>query len=172
LYHGVDVADYNIDCDDKRLMDAFTLVQTNGGGYETIEQDYYDYIILNHVIEHMADPLPTVSRLCSCLRKGGYIYIAFPSTKSLSLPPAKGTLNFCDDPTHVYVPCIREIANILLRSGVSVCYGGRTRDWLRFILGIPLLLIQVINWLVGRKLSARGVWFVLGFESVVIGVKK
>jgi len=171
-YHGVDITEYNLDSDDKRLMDRFTIVDINGGGYNGIQKDYYDYIILNHVIEHMKKYEPVLDRLCQCLRLGGCIYIAFPAEKSLAMPSAEGTLQFSDDMSHLYLPSIREVANVLLKNRVKVVYGGRSKDLLRSTIGIPLLAWQYFRRAFGQKMHARGLWFILGFESVVIGVKE
>ena len=102
-------------------MDAFYLLGTDGSGYAAIPDGSYDFVILNHVLEHMAAPAPILAALCSKLKPGGYIWIAFPSLRSLSLPSSEDeTLQFCDDPTHVYVTEIREVANILLANGVKI----------------------------------------------------
>ena len=70
-------------------------------------------MILNHVVEHMREPAPIVAKLCAKLKPGGYIWIAFPSVRSLSLPHSVDeTLNFYDDPTHVYLPDVGEIADM------------------------------------------------------------
>jgi 2-polyprenyl-3-methyl-5-hydroxy-6-metoxy-1,4-benzoquinol methylase len=101
-------------------MDHFYLLGMDGSGYSAIPDSSFDFIILHHVVEHMPVPAPILTTICTKLKPGGYIWIAFPSLRSLSLPSAEGTLQFCDDPTHVNVPDIREISNILLASGVRV----------------------------------------------------
>jgi 2-polyprenyl-3-methyl-5-hydroxy-6-metoxy-1,4-benzoquinol methylase len=153
-------------------MDAFYLLGTDGSGYSAIPDSSYDFIILHHVVEHMPVPAPILTAICTKLKPGGYIWIAFPSLRSLSLPSAEGTLQFCDDPTHVYVPDIREISNIFLANGVRVIHAGRSRDVLREMIGVATLPWTLLRKLITGKLSAKGLWYILGFEDHVFGQRK
>lgn len=173
-YSGADIQRYGLSDADLNAMDEFFLLGVDGSGYDAIPEASYDLVILNHVVEHMADPAPILARLCAKLKPAGYIWIAFPSLRSLSLPHSiDETLNFCDDPTHVYLPGIREIANVLLKNGVSIVHAGRSReglftslaDW--FKLG-KRSLIRVFT----GRFSGRGLWYVLGFEDHVLGRRK
>lgn len=171
-YHGVDIQEYNLNEGDRRCIDKFFLVTAEGGGYEAIPRAEYDAVILNHVVEHLPDPQGIVMRMCESLRPGGIIYIAFPSERSLALPSAEGTLQFCDDPTHVYLPSVREVANWLLQRDVAVVYGGRSRDSIRALIGIPLYVIQLLRRLLGMRMRATGLWYILGFEACIVGIRK
>jgi SAM-dependent methyltransferase len=168
-YSGVDIQQYNNSEDDMKAMDEFYLVGVDGSGYSAIPDASYDFIILHHVVEHMRDPKPALTTICSKLKPGGYIWVAFPSLRSLALPSAEGTLQFCDDVTHVYVPDIREISNILLRCGVSVIHAGRSRSFARELLGAALLPWAFANKLIRGKFSGKGLWYILGFEDHVFG---
>src|ERR1700733_5465731 len=96
-YSGVDVERYNNNDDDLAAMDAFYPVGVDGSGYSAIPDSSFDLILLHHVVEHMPKPEPILKSLCSKLKPGGYIWVAFPSLRSLSLPPAsQWTLQFCD----------------------------------------------------------------------------
>jgi hypothetical protein len=117
-------------------------------------------------------PAPILTTICTKLKPGGYIWIAFPSLRSLSLPSAEGTLQFCDDPTHVYVPDIREISNILLANGVRVIHAGRSRAVLREMLGAVILPWALLRKMITGKLSSKGLWYILGFEDHVFGQRK
>jgi hypothetical protein len=83
------------------------------------------------------------------------------------------TLHFCDDPTHVYVPDVREISNIMLSRGVKVIHAGRSRE-------SPLTTLKDLIRL-GRKnmkrlatgqFSGKGMWYILGFEDHVFGQRR
>jgi SAM-dependent methyltransferase len=153
-------------------MDAFYLLGTDGSGYSAIPDGSFDFIILHHVVEHMPVPAPILTTICTKLKPGGYIWIAFPSLRSLSLPSAEGTLQFCDDPTHVYVPDIRDISNILLANGVRVIHAGRSRAILREMIGVAILPWALLRRMITGKLSAKGLWYILGFEDHVFGQRK
>jgi 2-polyprenyl-3-methyl-5-hydroxy-6-metoxy-1,4-benzoquinol methylase len=171
-YSGADVQQYNNNSEDIEAMDAFYLLGIDGSGYSEIPDANYDYVILHHVVEHMPVPAPILATICSKVKPGGYIWIAFPSLRSLSLPSAEGTLQFCDDSTHVYVPDIREVSNILLANGVRVVHAGRSRSFIRELIGVAVLPLALLRRLVTGRLSGRGLWYILGFEDHVFGQRK
>lgn len=155
-------------------MDEYFPLGADGSGYDAIPAAGYDLIVLNHVIEHMPDPKPVVAALCTKLRPGGYIWIAFPSLRSLSLPHSVDeTLNFSDDPTHIYVPEVREIANILLTNDVKVLHAGRSREGFWTTLSdLFKFAKRLIKKLFTGKFSGRGMWYLLGFEDHIFGQRK
>jgi 2-polyprenyl-3-methyl-5-hydroxy-6-metoxy-1,4-benzoquinol methylase len=170
-YAGADIQRYKLSDADMAAMDEFYPLNMDGSGYDAIPDASYDFVILNHVVEHMRDPKPAVATLCAKLKPGGYIWIAFPSLRSLSLPHSVDeTLQFSDDPTHVYLPGVREMANVLLANGIAVLDAGRSREGLFTRLGDILKLgKRMVRWLFTGKFSGRGMWYVLGFEDHVLG---
>ena len=87
-YVGVDIQGHSNTEDSLRKMDEFIIVGSDGDGYNKIPDDYFDFIIMNHVAEHMMHPLETIAILSNKLKRGGKFWIAFPSLRSLELPPA------------------------------------------------------------------------------------
>lgn len=174
VYHGVDIQDYNLDPADKKLMDQFFLVNPDGTGYEQIPDSDYDLVVCNHVIEHIHEPYPLIRHLCRKLRFGGLIWLAFPSEKSLTLPRAQGTLHFSDDPTHVFIPSTREISNLLLKEGLTVCFAGQSGDAIRWLKGALEAAIQNLRVLTGQARISTGssMWYYYGFESCVIAERR
>jgi len=171
-YAGADINQYNNNDEDLAALDAFYLLGADGSGYSAIPDDSFDFVILHHVVEHMAAPAQILAAVSSKLKPGGYVWIAFPSLRSLSLPSAHGTLQFCDDPTHVYLPDIREISNILLANGVKVLHAGRSRDFFRTFIGAAVLPWALLKKLITGRLSSKGLWYILGFEDHVFGQRK
>jgi 2-polyprenyl-3-methyl-5-hydroxy-6-metoxy-1,4-benzoquinol methylase len=173
-YAGADIQRYKLSDADTAAMDEFFPLNIDGSGYDAIPDASYDFVILNHVVEHMRDPKPVVATLCAKLKPGGYIWIAFPSLRSLSLPHSVDeTLQFSDDPTHVYVPDVREIANILLAHGVDVLHAGRSREgFFTAIADMVKLCKRCVMRVFTGKFSVRGVWYVLGFEDHVFGKRR
>lgn len=173
-YAGADIQHYNNSPDDLAAMDVFYPVGEDGSGYDAIPDNSFDFVILNHVIEHMRQPLETLEKLCAKLRPGGYIWIAFPSIKSLGLPSSEDeTLQFCDDPTHIYVPDVREIANLLLVHGVRIVHAGPSRESLGTTAKDSIRLARKLlrKFLTGR-FSGKGMWYILGFEDHVFGQRR
>jgi 2-polyprenyl-3-methyl-5-hydroxy-6-metoxy-1,4-benzoquinol methylase len=170
-YTGADIQRYNLSGEDDAAMDAFYLLGADGSGYDAIPDAGYDLVILNHVLEHITGPAPILAALCAKLRPGGYIWIAFPSLRSLSLPSSEDeTLQFCDDPTHVYLPDVREVANVLLANGVKVLNAGPSREgFLTTIADSFKLLKRLLRRMMTGRFSGRGMWYLLGFEDHVLG---
>ena len=168
-YVGADIQQYNNSAEDMAAMDTFHLLGVDGSGYSEMPAASFDFIILNHVIEHMPDYGPILVTLLSKLKPGGYIWIAFPSVHSLSLPSAEGTLQFCDDSTHVHLPEVREVTNVLLRNGVKVVHAGRSRDLARALIGAAILPWAMLKRAITGRLSSKGLWYILGFEDHVFG---
>jgi 2-polyprenyl-3-methyl-5-hydroxy-6-metoxy-1,4-benzoquinol methylase len=173
-YSGADIQRYNLDAADDAALDAFFPVTADGSGYDAIPDAGFDFVILHHVIEHMADPMPVLAAVCGKLRPGGFIWIAFPSLRSLALPHSiDETLNFSDDPTHVHVPDVREIANVLLANGVKVLHAGRSREgFFTTLADVFKLGKRLVKRLFTGKFSGRGMWYLLGFEDHVFGQRK
>lgn len=172
-YAGADVQRYNLSDADMAAMDAYFSLGANGSGYEAIPDASFDFVILNHVIEHMAAPQPIIATLCTKLRPGGFIWIAFPSRRSLTLPHSVDeTLNFYDDPTHIYLPDLNEIAELVRANGVRVIHAGRSREgFLTTMADVLKLGKRVAKKLVTGKFSGRGMWYILGFEDHVFGAR-
>ena len=127
----------------------------------------FDIIIFNHTIEHTFHGLDILDIVSKNLNPKGCIYIEFPSVRSLNLPSMRGTLNFCDDPTHCRIYSVREIANLLLLNGLSIIKGGRRFNLIAIIL-IPLRLFLCI---IFRKSPAGAFWDLFGFADFVFAAK-
>lgn len=172
IYHGADIQKYKLDDSDFDAMDKFYTVGPDGkDGYEKINDSAYDFIILNHVIEHIHDQEAAVQTACRKLKPGGLIWLAFPSPNSLNFPSALGTLNFCDDPTHVRVCDVMGISNILLDCGLKIIKGGRSRDFVRLCAALLVFPAAMLSRLLTGKIQYRGLWYLYGFEDRVLAYK-
>ena len=101
------------------------------------------------------------------LNSKGCLYIEFPSVRSLNLPSMRGTLNFCDDPTHCRVYSVREIANVLLLNRLSIIKGGRRFN----LISIVLMPLRLFLFIIFRKSPAGAFWDLLGFADFEFAVK-
>ena len=144
LYHGLDQKLYNNDERDLQAMEQFYSVDLAQDKLNDVPDNYFDVIMLVHVIEHLPNGLELVSELTKKLKENGLIYIEYPSVKSLSLPNMRGTLNFCDDETHIKLYDLKEICNKLLALNFKIIRAGARRDPLRIIMTpINLLLTRL-----------------------------
>jgi len=76
--HGVE-ADENI----KRVAEKFGFnVRTGLFNAENYEKNYFDYVTMDQVIEHVIHPLQTLTEIFSVLKPGGQLIISTPNADS------------------------------------------------------------------------------------------
>lgn len=76
-----------------------------------------DGVILNHVIEHVYDPLTVISKLSHKLKVNGLIYIATPSADSGLLKVYKNYWRGLEAPRHLYIFTFESILKVLSDNG-------------------------------------------------------
>ncbi len=101
-----------------------------------------------------------IEHLVNKLRKGGVIYIEYPSARSTKLPSMKGSLNFYDDPTHCRIYSLNEVESLLLKKGFKILSAGTRRDLARIVL-LPLFVAHSKIKL--GYVSGSTFWDLLGF---------
>lgn len=100
----------------------------------------FDAIICAHFIEHIAEPASFIAWAARKLNKGGRIYLEWPSSNSLTLPP-RGELEkagvpliisrFDDDCTHRDLPDADMVADEMQARGLAIESRGIVRlPWL------------------------------------------
>jgi len=80
----------------------------------------YDAVISSHNLQHIEQrDLALLNTLRPVKKRGGVIYLSFPSSRSLVLPKRNPlTLNYCGDVTHKsYPPCLSKVLHTLINSG-------------------------------------------------------
>jgi predicted SAM-dependent methyltransferase len=169
-YHGVDMErDYNNDEEDFKLMTAFYEMDLTKLDFSKIPDDCFDGIWMVHVIEHLYNGDEVLKRLFPKLKSGGYIYVEYPGLKSTRLPSMYGTLNFKDDPTHVRLYSVKELAELFESNQFRVLRSGTRRNpW--FIMSMPFRI--VVSLLKGKKLQGNIFWDILGFAEYLWVQKK
>ena len=171
-YHGIDRDRYNVNDKDMAMIDRFYRIDLDAEPLVEIPDAYFDAVMVSHVLEHLQNPISLVEQLCRKIRPGGVLYLEFPSLKSLALPSREGTLQFCDDSTHVHLPNPYEIANALFKSKLKIVKGGTRRDPIRFV-AAPLFFLQNgIRRILGKKPRSKGLWDFYGFAYYIYAVKQ
>ena len=170
VYHGVDIAPPRSEA--LRHIDQFFQLDLTTTDFTEIPNGFYDAILMSHVIEHIMNGESVIQALAPKLKAHGVVYAEFPSVRSLGLPTGTGTLQFCDDETHVRVYEISEVANAMLSAGLTVVNAGTRRDWVRIALAPTAIPLQLHTMFTTGHLHARGLWDILGFASFVVAIKK
>jgi SAM-dependent methyltransferase len=168
-YTGVDRdVSYDNTAEDIQNMDAFFQLDLTQLDFSKIPNDYYDVIIMSHVIEHLHNGDKVLPLLFSKLKTGGLFYIEFPCETSATFPSKKETLNFFDDDTHVRIYSIKEVANIFMSAGFKVKMAGKNRSWIN----IALMPIKIFLQYITKGYVRGGVyWDYYGFADYLIAEK-
>lgn len=123
-----------------------------------------DAITCMHVIEHLDNLDPLLAEIARLLKPGGRVYFETPHPKTVLLPSAAGkfTLNFYDDPTHVRVVTMTELAQQLARTGLRVIQTGTSRNWV-FAAAHPMFCLLPAS---RKNFTARVHW--LGWSAYLV----
>jgi len=168
-YHGVDLdKNYNNDETDFSQMKAFYEMDLTKLDFSIIPDDYFDFIMMAHIIEHLHNGDQVIKGLIPKLKSGGYIYIEYPGLKSTKLPSMNGSLNFYDDSTHVRVYSVPEIREVLGNKFEILSSG--TRRNLAFLIAMPFKIMY--NTIQLKKPTGNIFWDLLGFAELVFARKK
>lgn len=168
-YYGLDIdKNTNYNNNDFNLMENFYELDLTKLDYQIIPENFFDYINMAHVVEHLHNGDQVIPLLLNKLKKNGHLYIEYPGKKSLTLPSMYGTLNFHDDPTHVRLYSIEELGTIFQNHGCKIISSGNRRNWF-YILLMPIRIIHAL--LVEGKLRGNLFWDIFGFAEYLF-VKK
>jgi SAM-dependent methyltransferase len=94
-----------------------------------------DTITCMHLVEHLSGLDVLLREMARLLKPGGQVYFETPHPKTLTLPSLGKsaipfTMNFHDDPTHVRLVTIRELAELARKAGLRIEATGTSRNWL------------------------------------------
>lgn len=169
-YYGLDLdKNTNYIESDFHQMEKFYEIDLTLLNYNEIPDNFFDYINMAHVIEHLHNGDKVLPLLLKKLKNGGYFYIEYPGKKSLTLPKMNGTLNFYDDPTHVRVYSVDELSIIFKNNHCNILKCGTRRN-LYYLLATPIRLIFTL--IQTGKMRGNIFWDMLGFAEYLFVQKK
>jgi ubiquinone/menaquinone biosynthesis C-methylase UbiE len=169
-YYGLDCLDSSgVGEEELKAAEHYYQIDLDKDNLSSLADNFFDAIIMTHTLEHIKNGLSVIEGLCEKLKKKGIIYIEFPSVRSLSLPSVEGTLNFCDDPGHIRIYDIKDVANVLLAANFKIIKAGPRRDLLKSMLTpLTYLYFRCIK----RVPAAVSLWDICGFADYVLAEKK
>lgn len=164
-YYGLDLnKDYNNDPADFALMKDFYEMDLTRLDFQKLPDNYFDAILIVHVIEHLFNGDEVLKGLIRKLKPGGSMYVEYPGAKSKKLPSMKGTLNFHDDASHVRLYSVDELKTLFNANDCKVVSAGTRRSWFYTVVTparIPL------RWIRGKAVTGNVFWDLLGFAEFV-----
>lgn len=169
-YHGVDLnKEYHNNENDFSLMDGFYEMDLTKLDFDIIPDNYFDAIIMAHIVEHLHNGDKVIEGLLKKLKKGGVIYIEYPCFKTTKFPSMRETLNFFDDDTHMRIYSVQELFNLLMKNDFKIQEGGTVRQWINILLTPIKCIVQPIT--IGY-IKGGVLWDLLGFAEYVVATKK
>jgi SAM-dependent methyltransferase len=102
--------------------------------------DWFDFVVLSHVLEHLRNPVEVFGELLRILKPGGILYFESPSERSVWPPPWAPAhwnliLSFYDDPTHVGRPWSPQaIRRLAIYHGCEPLLARYDFSWIEFVL--------------------------------------
>lgn len=169
-YYGLDIdPDCNYSPEDFKLMEKFYEKDLTKLEFDDIPNDFFDVIIMSHVIEHLHNGDSVLDALSSKLKGKGVIYIEFPGSRSLSLPSKPINLNFYDDPTHVRLYSVGELVDVLKSRNFEILESGIRKSWSQILIMPVKIMYQLLT---KRKVMGTAVWDIVGFAEFIYARKK
>lgn len=166
-YTGIDVSDYGQT--KPNLADHYVLVESSRFPEGILALGAkFDAVTSSHNLEHCDDRDATLDAMMAVLKKGGRLYLSFPSEASVTFPSRSGCLNYYDDPTHKSTPPdVYAIIELLSRKGFSILYSAK-----RYQSPVFWTLGLVSEPMSRRRGRMRGTWEYYGFESIIWAEKR
>lgn len=94
------------------------------GSVEEVEANYADIIILNHVIEHISDPVKFLKQLRPVLKKNGIIFIGVPGILNLRTKFYQSNIQRYLQNAHVWHFSLGTLENVANQAGFSLVKGN------------------------------------------------
>ena len=163
-YTGLDVENHYEDGGCLADNYVLTTIEEFTNTLSTFDQSF-DCVISSHNLEHCDNRELVLKLSASAVRSNGYMYLSFPSEKSINFPLGRsGTLNYFDDNTHKDLPpSVEDAIQILNKEGFSVI--NKTESYKPIILWIMGFLLQPFSILLNKNLV--GTFQFYGFESII-----
>ncbi|MDA0731117.1 MAG: class I SAM-dependent methyltransferase [Proteobacteria bacterium] len=166
-YTGIDIGDYN---QTKPIIADKYIITTPNEFHLEINKfsESFDAVVSSHNLEHCNDRVSTLMAMLNAVKKNGLIYLSFPCEQSTTFPKRKGTLNYFDDPTHLFFPPnFRDVINVIEANNFSITFCRQ--NYSPIFLKIFGFLVEPISKM--RKKVLRGTLEYYGFETIIIAKK-
>lgn len=108
-----------------------------------LPSESYDCIRLEHVFEHLSEPMQVLRELQRLLKPGGVMVMNFPGINSVAFDFSPRHCAHRDSPRHLYLHTQRSAKNMLMNAGFSI---GNVRQY-----GVALVLQATINNWLGER---------------------
>lgn len=143
-YHGLDRA-VTFDESERKLIDHFMIADLESDPLRSLPGASYDLIVINHVLEHVANGLEVVGHAIRCLRPAGILYLEVPNIRSVSHVAGRLHYHFHDDPTHKRLYAPEALCNAVMDAGGKVLVCGDANTPMKTLLSIPRAVFGLLR---------------------------
>jgi SAM-dependent methyltransferase len=164
-YTGIDVGDYNQT--KPILADNYIITSPENFADKILEmENKFDTVISSHNLEHCNDRNKTLFAMTKALKIEGYLYLSFPTERSVNFPRRDGTLNYYDDPTHKDLPPnFTETVEKLKVNGMKILYANKSyKPFFYYICG---MLLEMKSRREKKIYHPHPIWAYYGFEAII-----
>ena len=117
------------------------------------EDDFFDAIVLSHVIEHVHDPVELLRECRRVLRPGGVLKIMTPNLHSVGHRRFGADWRGLEPPRHLHLFSSRSLSSCIRKAGLAVTEVRTSARWVRGIWWVS----GVIQHRAGRRRRAPGI---------------
>jgi len=109
--------------------------------------DFFDYVILNHVLEHLLFPIEEPKEIFRIMKPQGLLYVSVPNIDSFQFRCTRENWFHLDLPRHAYHYSPKTICELLQKKGFSIVS-------ITFpVLDFPMDFVQSLRFLSNNKIS-------------------
>jgi SAM-dependent methyltransferase len=111
--HGLEISEF-------AGVHASQFAKVYVGDYLDYTESNFDVVVMNHVIEHMQNPLQTIEYIHSKLTQGGTLIIGTPDFDSAAARRYKSKFRMLHDDTHISLFSVDSMRRLLRDSGFVI----------------------------------------------------
>lgn len=164
VYTGIDIEDYA--WEKPNPADHYIIASPENFADKISElENKFDTVISSHNLEHCNDRNKVLLAMVKALKAGGYLYLSFPTEKSVNFPgPRNGSLNYYDDYQHKDLPPnFDETIEKLKTNGMKILFSSKSyKPFFYYFYG--MLLERKSK---REQYAAYPTWAYYGFETII-----
>lgn len=100
---------------------ASKFANIHNGTLEDFKESGFDVIVMNHVIEHLEDPIAAIKKIRSLLKPSGIFIIGTPDFDSGAARRYGSNFRLLHDPTHISLFSCDSMHRCLRENGFKIC---------------------------------------------------
>ena len=138
----------------------------------SLPENMYSAIVMNHVVEHLASPLETLSRCCDLLRPTGQLILTTPNPSGIGHRLFRGAWRGLEPPRHMQLFGPKSAEACIERCGLEITEMRPTLHWADGILRQSMLLAfpALRSNLFGKALAVAAGGGIAQLEATLVAI--